>query len=234
METDIIGKALENYYFHKKNLPIIIHSPNFDEDEIKPSWYFRNFEKMPELEKNALEKCRGRILDVGAGAGSHSLYLQKAGKNVTAMDISPGACNVMTARGVRNVIHQNIYHLSSEKFDTILMLMNGIGLCSTIEGLEIFLSKLEGILLAGGELIFDSTNLIYLYSEEEQKLRKEEEQKYYGEIEFRMEYLGNLSEPFSWLYIDFKELSKTAAKFNFKSEILFEGSNLHYLARIFR
>ena len=234
MVTDIIGIALENYYFHKKNLAIIIHSPDFDEDEIRPSWYFRNFEEMPEIEKNALGKCRGRILDVGAGAGSHSLYLQKTGNNVTAMDISPGACNVMKARGIRNIIQQNIYHLSSEKFDTILMLMNGIGLCSTIEGFEIFLSKLEGILLPGGELIFDSTNLIYLYSEEEMEMLKEEEHKYYGEIEFQMEYLGDLSEPFSWLYIDFKELSKSAAKFNYKSEILFEGQNLHYLARIFR
>lgn len=234
MDTDIIGIALEDYYFHNKDLPIIIYSPDFDKDEVMPSWYFRNFEEMPELEKIALEKCSGKILDAGAGAGSHSLYLQKAGKNVTALDISAGACNVMTERGVRNVIQQNIYQLGAEKYDTILMLMNGIGIFGTIKRFDIFLSKLESILLPGGELIFDSSNLIYLYSEKEREMLAKEEQKYYGEIEFRMEYQGNLSEPFSWLYIDIEELSKSAAKFNYKSEILFEGSNLHYLARIFR
>ncbi|MCF8378096.1 MAG: methyltransferase domain-containing protein [Bacteroidales bacterium] len=234
MENDLFGMALENYFLHQMDEAIIIHSPDFDEDEILPSWYFRSYEEMPEIEKFALEKCKGSILDVGAGAGSHALCLQNRGHNVSALDISEGACKVMKARGVKNVFHKNIFDLKSGKYDTILMLMNGIGLCETLEGLDLFLAALDGLLKAGGELIFDSSNLIYLYYEEEREELLVNSSKYYGEIDFQMEYLGKRSKPFSWLYIDFEELSKRAAKFNFKSEILLEGSNLHYLARVFR
>lgn len=234
MENDILGIALENYYQHQNNIPIVIHSPDFDDDQILPSWYFRNFNEMPDIEKYALTKCKSKVLDVGAGAGSHSLYLQNIGKEVIALDISEGACNVMKNRGLRKVVQKNVFELEYGKFDTILMLMNGIGLCESLEGLDLFLSKLGNLLEKDGDLIFDSSNLCYLYSEEEMESVLKEGLKYYGEIDFQMEYLGELSEPFSWLYIDFKELKKRAAKFNFKAEILLEGDNLQYLARIFR
>lgn len=225
---------MEGYYQNQKDTPIIIHSPDFDEDQILPSWYFRAFDEMPDIEKFALGKCKTKVLDVGAGAGSHALYLQNLGKQVTALDISGGACRVMRERGIKRVVQKDIFELKSEKFDTILMLMNGIGLFGNLEGLDLFLSKLGNLLEKDGELIFDSSDLSYLYSEEEMELELMEGLRYYGEIEFQMEYIGKRSDPFNWLYIDFDELEKRAAKYNFKAEILMEGDNLQYLARIFR
>ena len=232
--TDIIGLALENYYFHGKNIPIRIHSPEFDEDEIMPSWYFRSFKEMPDLEKIALKYCKGKILDIGAGAGSHSLYLKEKGMDVSTLDISERACRVMNDRGLKNVFHENIFQFKGGKYDSILMMMNGIGLCGTLDGLDLFFSKLDGLLNPGGQLIMDSSNLSYLFGEEENEIRINSAKKYYGEIEFQMEYLEIMADPFSWLFVHFEELSRHAAKFNFKSEILYKGDNLHFLARIFR
>ena len=231
--TDIIGRALEDFYFHNTDIPITIYSPDFDEDEILPSWYFRDFHAMPELEKIALRYCYGNILDVGAGAGSHSLILQKMGFTVSALDISKGACRIMKERGVQNVYQEDVFQSQLDKYDTVLMMMNGIGLCGNLEGLDLFLLKLKEMLNHGGQLIFDSSNLKYLFSEKEFTSRIRYSQEYYGEIHFQMEYLENKTEKFSWLFIDFEELSKRAAKHNFKTEVLYKAENLHYLARIF-
>ncbi len=232
--TDIIGLALENYYFHGKDIPIIIHSPEFDEDEIAPSWYFRSFKEMPDLEKIALKYCKAKVLDIGAGAGSHSLYLQEKGMDVSSIDLSEGACRVMKDRGLKKVFHEDLFQFQSGKYDSILMMMNGIGVCGTLDGLDMFLSKLDGLLNPGGQLIMDSSNLSYLFGEEERDIQTNSSKKYYGEIEFQMEYLDIMADPFSWLFVHFEELSRHAAIFNFKSKILYKGDNLHFLARIFR
>ena len=188
---------------------------------------------MPELEKVALKYCRGNILDVGAGAGSHSLILQKMGFKVSALDISEGACRIMKERSVENVFQEDIFQFQSDKYDTVLMMMNGIGLCGNLDGLDLFLLKLKEMLNSGGQVIMDSSNLKYLFSEKDFTSRIKYSQGYYGEIQFQMEYLKKKSEKFSWLFIDFDELSKRAAKHNFKTEILYKAENLHYLARIF-
>ncbi len=232
IEKDIIGHALTDYYFHKEENVILIHSPDFEEDEIPVSWYFRSFDQMPGIEKTAMSLCKGEILDLGAGAGSHSLYLKSAGKKVTAADISEGACKVMKERGIEKVWKGDIYSIPQKPYDTVLMMMNGIGITGTINGLEDFLDYLPKIVAGKGQLIFDSSNLIYLFQNDEGIAQIDLNERYYGEIDFQMEYKNQKGDHFQWLYVDFDTISGMCEKRNYKIELLDEGDNLQYLARI--
>ena len=132
---DPIGRAVYDYHFNSVNQPVIVHSEDFDDDEIETSYLFRVFGKMPVLEKKAMSLCRGRVLDVGACAGVHSVYLQNKGFDVTALEVSDLCCHVLESRGVKNIVNQDILKFSGQKFDTIMLLMNGTGIAGTINGM---------------------------------------------------------------------------------------------------
>lgn len=229
---DLLGLALTDYHKGKRGPVIYIHSPEFDVDEIDPAYYFRSQENMPHLERLALSSCYGKILDAGAGAGCHSLLLQKEGKDVVALDMSPGACKVMKDRGVRQVVNADIYNYTAEKPDTLLMLMNGIGLFEDLASLDNYLAKLRGILAPGGQFLFDSTNLVYIFEEDTTEGSWNNPGEYYGEIQFRMEYENFYSPVFRWLYIDFPRLQYICSKHDLKPELMLSGENYDYLARI--
>lgn len=232
IHNDLLGMALNDYDYGDRKARILVHSPDFELDEIPIETYFRTYNEMPVVEKKALELCSGKILDAGAGAGSHSLYLQKKGMDVIALDISGGACEVMRRRGVRNVIQHNIFEYKGNDFDTLLMLMNGIGLFGNMENLEHFIGKLPEILNEKGQFIFDSTDLIYLYKDQTGMTEINLNEKYFGEIQFRLEYDDYFTPAFDWIYIDFDTLSWIAEKKGYKAEKIVEGTNYHYLARI--
>jgi 2-polyprenyl-3-methyl-5-hydroxy-6-metoxy-1,4-benzoquinol methylase len=86
-----------------------------------------------------LELCRGRVLDVGAGTGVHTLYLQDRGFDVCAIDVLPDAVEIMRRRGTRDARLADIRDFEADPFDTILMMMNGTGILATLEGLDSFL-----------------------------------------------------------------------------------------------
>ncbi len=230
--ADVLGLALQDYLsgIAKKN--IIVHSPDFEDDVIPVSYYFRDKQHLPALESKAIGLCRGSILDAGAGAGSHALILQENGMDTTALDISMGACEVMRKRGVQSVINGNIFDFKGGKFDTIVMLMNGIGLTKSVKGLNVFLKKIPNLLRTGGQLLFDSTNLIFLLQQDDGSVLLNLNDVYYGEVEFQLEYSGFISETFSWLYIDYDTLEWMSEKAGLKAEMILEGENLSYLARI--
>ncbi len=230
--TDVLGLALQDYLSGITEKNIIVHSPDFEDDVIPVSYYFRDKRHLPALESKAIGLCRGSILDAGAGAGSHALILQENGMDVTALDISLGACEVMRKRGVQSVINGNIFEFSDGKFDTILMLMNGIGLTKSVKGLNVFLKKIPNLLKAGGQLLFDSTNLIYLLQQDDGSVLLNLNDIYYGEVEFQLEYSGFISESFNWLYIDYDTLEWMSENAGLKAEMILEGENLSYLARI--
>lgn len=228
MKTDIFGEALQDYFEKRIQSPLILHN-NYGEDEEMPlDIFFRDPEDFPELEFIALALCDGKVLDVGAGAGSHSLYLQEKGFEVTALDLSPQACNIMKNRGVKKVLNRNIFDYVAVKYDTLLFLMNGIGLAENIEGLQKLLVQCKKILTKGGQLIFDSSNIAYLY-EEDLSLPKNH---YYGEVIFQYEYKSEQGAPFGWLYIDQKTLIKLAQQDGWVVQILYEDENDQYLVRL--
>ncbi len=229
---DVLGLALSDYLVKQEDRKIIVHSPDFEDDIIPVSYYFRNRPHLPKLEREAILRCRGRVLDAGAGAGSHALILQNEGHEVTALDLSEGACEVMRKRGISNVVCDDLFNYSEKRFDTILMMMNGIGLTKSIEGLKRFLHRVPSLLNAGGQVIFDSTNLIYLLEHEDGSVLLNLNDVYYGEIEFQLEYAGYISESFNWLYIDYDTFEWLADDAGLKAELVSEGENLSYLATL--
>jgi len=231
--SEILGQALKAFFEGDRNAKIIVHSPDFEPDEQAVSYYFRDFAGMPELEQEAIQLVKGKILDIGAAAGAHSLELQNRGMDVTAIELSARACAIMKERGVKKILNADIFETSPEKFDTILMLMNGIGLVHTIEGLKVFLKHIKTFLNPGGQLIFDSANLIYLFTEEgAEDALINLNGPYFGEIEFIMEFNGLKSESFFWLYIDFDTLCYYAENEGFQTELLLQDENFQYLARL--
>lgn len=231
---DIFGKAISAYYHEKDNTDIQVHSPDFDDDVIPVSYLFRDFTEMPPLEQKALQLATGRILDVGCGAGSHALYLQKE-KNfkITAIDTSKGAVEIARLRGIKDVQNIDFFDLKNEKFDTVLMLMNGSGIIGKLQNLDKFFKKIRELLNPGGKVFLDSSDLSYLFDRDEDGgIWIDSEAAYYGELQFKVSYKGKSSDYFNWLYIDFETLKFAAETNNFSCKRIKEGEHYDYLAEL--
>ena len=226
---DAMGRAIAEYHETGNADRLRVFSPMFEEDEIPLPTLFRSFEEMPEIEQKALGMASGRVLDVGAGAGCHSLLLQERGLDVTAIDISPLSVETMRKRGVRRVAEQDFFAASGQ-YDTILMLMNGIGIVGTLERLPLLFHRLDTLLAAGGQLLCDSSDIAYVFEEDDEGLP--EDMGYYGEQCFRMQYRDTIGDAFPWLYVDADTLGKIAELSGYKMEIAAEGEHYDYLARI--
>lgn len=230
-KKDPMGRAIADYFKTQKASKLRVFSPMFEEDEIPLTTLFRNYESMPEIERKALDLAKGRVLDVGAGAGCHSLVLQERGLDVTAIDISPLSVETMKERGVKKVLEQNFFTLEGQ-FDTILMLMNGIGIVGTLERLPEFFKQLDKILSPGGQVLCDSSDISYVFEDEEGMIDIPNEMNYYGEHSFRMQYKDTIGEPFNWLYIDADTLREKAGRCGYVVEVVAEGEHYDYLARL--
>lgn len=222
-----MGKAIAEYHRTGKADRLRVFSPLFEEDEIPLVTLFRSYETMPKIERKALDMAKGKVLDVGAGAGCHSLVLQKRGLDVTAIDISPLSVETMRERGIRKVMEQDFFTLEG-KYDTILMLMNGIGIVGTLERMPEFFKQIDKILASGGQLLCDSSDISYVFDDDMPDM------DYYGEQSFWMQYKDTIGEPFPWLYIDTETLRKVAEANGFIAEVVAEGDHYDYLARITR
>lgn len=227
---DILGQAIFDYYKQNKRGKLWIFDEFEQKTEMDTSIYFRSFSQMPKIEQLALNLCKGKTLDIGAGAGSHSLYLQEKGFDVIALDISEKCCEVILDRGVRKVMCTDFFDLNTdEKFDTLLLLMNGIGICEDIFGFPIFLDRAEKLLNASGQIIFDSSDIAYMFDEDEFP-----EEKYYGEFICAYGYKKQKTNWFSWLYLDFDSMQKIASEKGWKVEKIYEDDHFHYLVRLTR
>ena len=231
--ADPMGAAIYDYFTQGEADTLIVHSSMFDDDEIPVADLFRIFEDMPELEKAALEMSHGRILDVGAGSGCHTAALKEMGKEAVAIDISPLSVEVMKRRGL-DARQINLYDTSfAEKFDTVLMLMNGTGIIGTLDNMPAFFERMKQLLAPGGSILIDSSDLRYLYEEEDGSLMIDLADEYYGLLDYQMEYKNVLGEPFDWLYVDFDTLAFYAEESGFAAEIVAEGDHYDYLAKLY-
>lgn len=228
---DPMGAAIADYFAEGHAGRLRVFSSQFDEDEIPVEQLFRTFDEMPPLEQKALELAQGKILDCGAGSGCHALALQEMGKDVEAIDISPLSVDVMQKRGVKQAFQINLFDDNYlQKFDTILMLMNGSGIIGKLENMNAFFTKMKQLLNPGGCIYMDSSDLRYLFEDEDGSFLVDLAAGYYGEIDFRMQYKQVKGEPFDWLYVDFQTLSYYAAENGFKAELIEEGEHYDYLA----
>ena len=230
---DPLGTAIVDYYNGKKNIEIIVHS-NICEDDIMPTDYlFRDFKQMPKIEQHALKSCVGKTLDIGAGAGCHAEWLIKKGISVDCLDNSPLICKHLKDNiGVENVFEVDFFDFEGETYDTILMLMNGIGIAGELANLDAFFKKIKTLMHKDSKLLIDSSDLVYLYEEEDGSIDIDLNANYYGEVEYSFEYDKVKGENFKWLYLDQELLKEYTENYGLKIESIIEGEHYDYLAVI--
>lgn len=230
---DLFGKAILDYQTGNNPEDLITETSISEADEMSVAYLFRSFKEMPKLEQKALTLTKGKVLDVGCGAGSHSLYLQNKGFDVTSIDISENAINACRLRGLTNSFVSDILYLNSiEKFDTILLLMNGTGIFGQLKNISTYLKKLKSLLKDDGQILIDSSDLIYMYDQDDDGAYEVPADKYYGELIFTLHYKGETEKPFEWLYLDYNTLQNAAHANGLNCELIQEGKHYDYLARL--
>ena len=228
---DIFGKALMDY--HKGSYTEdLITSTNISDEDILPLLYlFRDFSDMPKLEQKALQLCKGKVLDVGCGSGSHSLWLQKQGLKVKAIDISKGAIEVAKSRGVLYAELKPLLE-ETETFDTILLLMNGTGIFQELVQVSSYLKHLKSLLNPNGQILIDSSDIKYMYLDEDGGFWQDINAAYYGELDYYLRYKGEKESPMKWLYLDFETLNIACSSAGLKCEKVLDGEHFDFLAKL--
>lgn len=232
---DLFGKAILDYQTNNAPEDLITETTISEEDEMSVAYLFRSYDEMPQMEQKALQLAKGKILDVGCGAGSHSLSLQnERNLAVTSIDISANAIQACTLRGLKNAKVQDVMTLENEKYDTILLLMNGAGMCGKLKNIPNFLLKLKSLLNPGGQILLDSSDIIYMFDDDDEDGGKwiPSKNEYYGEIVFNISYKGEKEKPFDWMFIDYNTLQNAALDNGFQCELILEGEHYDYLARL--
>ncbi|MCC5920012.1 MAG: class I SAM-dependent methyltransferase [Cyclobacteriaceae bacterium] len=226
---DLQGLALTHFFEKGKPSHITLHNHLSETEKMPLDAFFRSENGFNVLEKLALSRCQGRVLDVGAGVGAHSLALQQEGKSVMALEKSALCCDIMTKRGVDQVVCKSIYEYHPNiKYDTLLLMMNGIGLAGKLANMQSFLRILKELLAPNGKILFDSSDIAYL----EKQGIENHEADYYGEVEFQYAYKRMRSDWFPWIYIDKDLMEDQAHQAGFKMDILFESDDDQYLAEL--
>jgi len=237
-DKDPLGQAVRDYMKGEREGEIHVTSDIAVDDVIPVPYLFRTWEEMPQWEQKAMDLVYGKVLDVGAGTGVHSLIMQERGREVVPIDISPGAVEVMRQRGLVQAQQAQLEDMSKASFDTIFLMMNGIGIVGDLDRLATFLSYAHEVLKPDGQILLDSSDLIYLFSHEitiDDKLEFSipfPQDRYYGIITYEMKYKNMKSDPFQWLYIDFQRLENIAFQCGFHCQQVMQGSHFEYLARL--
>ncbi|WP_132705340.1 class I SAM-dependent methyltransferase [Winogradskyella wandonensis] len=232
MEKDIFGKALLDYQLGNYSEDIITWTNISDKDELPLPYLFRDYSEMPKLERKALQLTKGKVLDVGCGSGSHALYLQEKGFEVKAIDISQGAIKVAKQRGVLDTECISLLDYSEEQFDTILLLMNGTGIFQEVQQVASYLKHLKSLLKPNGQLLIDSSDIKYMYEDEDGGRWLNLSGRYYGELDYYLSYKGEEETPMKWLYLDFEMLKTACLTVGLNCEKVMHGEHFDYLVRI--
>ena len=229
---DLMGRAIWDYYYQENSEDLQTETSISEMDDLPVSYLFRDYQEMNALEKKALDLSFGKVLDVGSGAGSHSLYLQNERKlEVTALDISPKSIEICKARGVKNAICEDLLQFSEKDFDTILLLMNGTGIFQSLEHIDQYLQKLKSLVAENGQILIDSTDILYMYDQDEDGGVLVPATGYYGELDYYLHYKGESELPMKWLYLDFDTLENAAIANGFKIQKIKQLED-SYLAKI--
>ena len=229
---DLMGQAIWDYHHHKNADDLLTETSISEIDELPVEYFFRAFDDMNLIEQKALELSKGKVLDIGAGAGSHSLYLQdEKGLDVLALDFSPKSIEVCQLRGLKNTVCSDILQFSGETYDTVLMLMNGTGIFQTLDKIDLYLEKLHSLLKEDGQILIDSTDILYMYDRDEDGGVMVPANHYYGEVDYFIHYKLDTEKPIKWLYLDFETLKRAVENNGFKIEKILQEED-SFLARL--
>lgn len=233
---DLFGKAILDYQTGNAPENLITETSISEEDEMSVAYLFRDYKMMPKPEQKAMKLTYGKVLDVGCGAGTHALYLQnERNLEVTAIDISKNAIEACKLRGIKNTLVSDVMDLEGMTFDTILLLMNGTGIIQRLSRISEFLQKMKSLLNEGGQILIDSSDIIYMFdTDEDGGAWIPADTEYYGEVTFTVSYKGEKEEPFGWLYLDYNTLQNAAIANGLQCELVTEGKHYDYLARLWK
>jgi SAM-dependent methyltransferase len=230
------GLGLQAYHSGQSEARLIIRRDDGLEVPLPASHFFRPPVEFSPIELAALERCRGHVLDIGAGSGLHSLVLQTEGMAVTAIDISPEAVEVMAQRGVRDVRCGDILGFPGGPFDTLLMLGHGVGIVEDLPGLDRFLAHARKLVRDNGQLLLHSLDV--RQTEDPKNLAYHESARragrYIGEIRLQMEYEGEVGPYCGWLHVDPQTLRERAGPVGWRCETILVQEGGDYLARLTR
>lgn len=230
------GMALLDYFQGDTSAHVVVHGEDGETEVVPISAFFRGPAEFSALEEAALDLCRGRVLDAGGGAGCHSLVLQEQELSVCAVDIAPEAVEVMRRRGVRDARCADLFLLEAGPFDTILMMMNGIGVVGDLPGLDRFLVEARRLLRPDGQILLDSYDPNWTEDADAgaSPTAGGRAGRYIGEMCFQLEYKGRKGPPLSWLFVDAKVLAERAVTAGWSCEVIWQEEEGHYLARLTR
>lgn len=226
------GAALRDWFGGDRSGGLILTSDLGEHEELPVEVFFREPDAFFSFERAALDLCRGRVLDVGAGTGLHALVLQERGHDVVALEVDPEAAKIAGERGVLDVRREDAFAFhDSEPFDTVLMLMNGVGIVGTLDGLARYLDHVRDLLAPGGRLLLDSADLRSEGESREGRSPEREDGRYIGEAQIQLEYRGLRGEPFQELYVDPDTLSRVAEEAGWSAEVVHRAADgVGYLA----
>ena len=200
---DAFGNAALDFLNNDHDEFIYVESKTMEDDVIPVEHLFRSLDQMPDCEQKAIEITKGKVLDVGGGVGSHCLVLQEKGLDTTMLDFSPGLCQASIKRGVKNVIEADFFKWKTDqKFDTLLFMMNGIGIGGSFELFQKTIDRSFELLNEGGQILFDSTDIAFCYELEDGSLSLPLNLDYTGFVEFKLKYKNQEDSWFNWAYYD--------------------------------
>ena len=229
--TDIFGAAVWDYYHKDYSSDIIVHSSIAEDDVMPIPYLFRSYDQMPAIEQKALSLAKGKTLDIGCCAGSHSLWLQENEREVSGIDSSEGAVTLSRKRGLKNIIHSPILHHKGS-YNTLLLLMNGTGIFENTSKIDMYLQHLKTLLTQNGQILIDGSDIKYMFENEDGSFWMDANKAYYGEVQMAMSYKNMKSDTFDWLYMDYETLSFYAKKNELNCELILKGNHYDYLARL--
>jgi SAM-dependent methyltransferase len=202
---DAFGRALLDHHEGRPGPRLMLEADggSLRPADLQPNEFFQPHDAWPRWEQRAIGHAQGAVLDLGAGAGRHSLHLQNLGHRVTAVDNSPGAVEVCRSRGIGDVRMADLTKLvANGTWDTILLMCGNLGLAGDWEPTRRLLTRLRKRTSRGGILIGDSVDptsddpLDLAYEE-----RNRSEGFHRGHVRLRLHY-GDLVTPW-WDQINF-------------------------------
>jgi 2-polyprenyl-3-methyl-5-hydroxy-6-metoxy-1,4-benzoquinol methylase len=228
------ASALVDFFNGDASAKFMIHRDDRQRlDEVPVAVFFQEPTDFPPLEQTALELCYGNVLDIGAGAGRHSLALQESGLSVCAIDISSKVVEIMQKRGVKDARCISIFDFEEGPFDTLLIMMHGIGMVETLDGLKRFLEHAHKLVKPDGQILLDSLDVrctddpVHLAYHE----RNRQAGRYFGEMHLQFEYKGQKGQPLIWLHVDPETLANSASEAGWRCQIIYQEEG-NYLARL--
>ena len=195
-------------------------------------YYFFPFRRWPKTERMAMRLARGRVLDIGSGAGRVALYLEERGHDVVGIDVSPLAVEVARRRGAKDVREVPVTQVSRRlgRFDTIVMFGNNFGLMGNKRRAPWLLRRFRSITNEGARILAESVDPYKTDSQEHRAYHRRNRRRgrMGGQLRIRIRYRHYRTPWFDYLLASPEEMAKLARGTGWElTEVIDEGEHVY-------